>query len=63
MLRRLSVEENCDDLDNCQSVWGDDEHHDDVVIVGHAVPPGTVPLAPGEVAVRIRRRVVAAARI
>jgi hypothetical protein len=63
MLRRLSVDEHCDDLQTCQSVWDDDDGLDDLVIVGHPVPPGTVPLSEGEVAVRIRRRIVADAKI
>lgn len=63
MLRRLSVDDYCKDGRTCQSVLGDDEVVEDLVIVGHAVPPGTVPLAAGEVAVRIRRRIVADAKI
>jgi hypothetical protein len=63
MLKRISVDDYCDDLRSCQSVWEDDEIMDDLVIIGHRVPAGTVPLAEGEIAIRIRRRVVANARI
>lgn len=63
MLRRLSVDETCDDEDTCESVWGDDDVWEDVVIVGREVAPGTVPLSEGERAIRIRRRIVIAAKL
>ncbi|WP_028936751.1 hypothetical protein [Pseudonocardia spinosispora] len=57
MLRRLSVDGSCQGIETCQSVWGDDDW-EDVVVVGLEVAPDTVPLAPGEVAARIRRRII-----
>lgn len=63
VLHRLSVDEQCEDVSTCQSVWGDDQVLDDLVIVGRPVAPGTVPMGKGEVAVRIRRRIVADAKI
>jgi hypothetical protein len=63
MLRRLSVDDTCGDDDTCPAVWDDDQCRDELVIVGHPVPDGTVPLAKGEIALRIRRKIVADARI
>lgn len=55
--RRLSVEE-CTDGHTCPSVWLDDADPDQVVIVGKITPPGTVPVGPGEAAVRMHRQVI-----
>jgi len=63
MLRRLSVDDSCKDGRTCPSVWEDDDEPDDLVIIGRLMAPSTVPLAFGEVAIRVRRQVVADARI
>ena len=63
MLRRLSVDEFCKGEFTCPSVWGDDEDLDYVVVVGDPVPAGTVPLADGEIALRVKRQVIADANI
>ncbi len=62
-LRRLSG--NCEQDDfTCPGVWEDDEHVDDIVIVGDRVDPSLAPpLGPGEAAVRLRRQVVRDARV
>jgi hypothetical protein len=63
MLRRISVDMDCKAKGTCQSVWSDDEITEDIVIIGRAVAPGTVPLATGEVAIRVKRQVIADAKI
>lgn len=63
MYVRLSVDEMCKDKWTCPSVWADQDQPDELVIVGHPVPEGTVPTADGEVAIRIRRSIVADAGI
>lgn len=63
MMRRLSVDPECKDNYTCQSVWADDSDPDYVVVVGHPAEAHAVPLAEGEVAVRIKRQIVAAAEI
>jgi hypothetical protein len=63
MMRRLSVLADCKSGYTCPSVWIDDDDPNTVVVVGHLVDAGTVPLAEGEVAVRVARQVVADAKI
>lgn len=63
MLRRLSVDDQCKGKYTCPSVWQDDTDPDYLVVVGDSVPSGTVPMADGEVAIRVRRQVVADAEI
>jgi hypothetical protein len=63
MLRRISVDDFCKDMTDCPSVWVDDDNPDELLIVGYEADPGVVPLAKGEVAIRIRRQVVVDARI
>jgi len=63
MLRRLSVDDFCGAKGTCPAVWEDDDRPDELVIVGHPVEPGAVPLTEGEAAIRIRRQVVADAGI
>jgi hypothetical protein len=61
MRKRISVDDFCKDTRTCQSVWEDDEHPGesaDVVVVGIPAEPGTVPLAPGEIAIRVRRQII-----
>ncbi|WP_158303224.1 hypothetical protein [Prauserella endophytica] len=53
----------CRDGLTCPSVWASDDDPDHVVIVGHPVEVGTVPAADDEIAVRVKRQVIAAARI
>ena len=63
MLRRLTVDDSCGAKGTCPSLWEDDDRPDELVIVGHPVELGAVPLAEGEAAIRIRRQVVADAGI
>lgn len=63
MMRRLSVDQECKAQYTCPSVWEDDADPEYLVVVGHPVPAGTVPMADGEIAVRIRRDIVADAHI
>lgn len=62
-MRRLSVDEACRDKYTCPSVWDDPDDATDLVIVGHPAEVGVVPLADGEVAIRIKRAIVADAQI
>jgi hypothetical protein len=63
-MRRLSVDERCKDKWSCPSVHADAEADPDhLVIVGVAVPVGTVPLGEGEIAIRVPRQVIADAKI
>jgi hypothetical protein len=63
MLKRLSVDSSCKGAYTCPSVWQDDDNPDELVIVGHPVALGLVPMAEGEIAVRVRRQVIADAEI
>ncbi|TDX84951.1 hypothetical protein CLV69_11735 [Amycolatopsis arida] len=63
MWRRLSVDQLCRDGLTCPSVWAHDDDPDHVVIVGHPVEAGTVPTANDEIAVRVKRQVLADAQI
>ncbi|HEX6359539.1 hypothetical protein [Actinophytocola sp.] len=63
MMRRLSVDPDCKSSYTCPSVWVDDADPEHLVVVGYPVPAGTVELADGEIAVRLKRSVVAAAKI
>ncbi|GAA0645774.1 hypothetical protein GCM10010174_81000 [Kutzneria viridogrisea] len=63
MLRRLSVDQMCKAAYTCPSVWEDDTDPEYLVVVGHQVPNETVPMAEGEIAIRIKRQVVADAKI
>jgi len=60
-LRRLSGACSGDD-DPCHGIW-DDDHPDEVIVVGDLLDPSPVPLSPGEVAIRVRRQVVRDARV
>jgi hypothetical protein len=61
-IRRLSGD--CfDDDGSCDGVWDDDEHPEDVTVVGKLLDPSPVLLGEGEAAIRISRRVVCDARI
>lgn len=62
-MRRLSVDQSCRDKWSCPSVWEDEPGSDDLVIAGTPAELGVVPLADGEVAVRIKRSIVAAANV
>jgi hypothetical protein len=62
-MRRLSVDAECKDGFTCPSVHVDDANPADLVIVGHPVSAGTVPLGPGEIAIRVRQQVFADAGI
>ncbi len=53
-LRRLSGE--CRDVTTCPGVWAIDT--DDVVFVGFALEQSPVPLGPGELAIRLPKRVL-----
>jgi hypothetical protein len=44
-------------------VFADDTEPDHLWVVGVPVPAGTVPVGPGEVAVRVKRQVIADANI
>jgi len=63
MMRRLSVDVECKGTYTCPSVWQDDTDPDYLVVVGHSVPAGMVPVADGEIAIRVKRQVVADAEI
>lgn len=63
MMRRLSVDASCKDGFSCPSVHTDDTDPAHLVIVGEPVPAGTVPLGPGEVAIRVKRQVIADAEV
>lgn len=62
-MQRLSVDAECKDGFSCPSVHADDTDPLYVVVVGKAVPAGTVPLGPGEIAIRVKRQVIADAEI
>ena len=62
-MRRLSVDAECKDKYTCHSVWQDDTDSGYLVVVGDPVSAGTVPMADGEIAVRVKRQVVADAEI
>jgi hypothetical protein len=62
-MRRLSVDAECKDGFSCPSVHSDDDDLTHLVIVGEPVPAGTVPLGPGEVAIRVKRQLIADAEI
>lgn len=62
-MRRLSVDDECKDGFSCPSVHADDVDPTHLVIVGEPVPAGTVPLGPGEIAIRVKRQVIADAEI
>lgn len=62
-MRRLSVDAACKDAYTCPSVWADDADPASLVIVGVPVAAGTVPLADGEIAIRIKRQVIADAGV
>ncbi len=62
-MRRLSVDAECKDGFSCPSVHADEADPLHVVVVGEAVPAGTVPLGPGEIAIRVKRQVIADAEI
>jgi len=53
---------DCKDGNTCPSVWADEEGAPgDVIVVGSVVDPSVVPVGPGEVAVRLRRRLLSEA--
>jgi len=58
MLERLSVDDACQGKFTCPSVWRDPADPEHLVIVGVPVAPGTVQLADGEIAVRVKTQVV-----
>lgn len=62
-MRRLSVDQSCRDKWSCPSVWENEPGSDDLVIVGAPAELGIVPLADGEVAIRIKRSIVADADV
>lgn len=62
MWRRVAVDRECRDGYTCESVW-DNERDSDAIIVGRPVEDGTVPLDDGEIAVRIKREIIADAGI
>jgi hypothetical protein len=62
-MQRLSVDAECKDGFSCPSVHVDDADPAHLVIVGVPVPAGTVPLGPGEIAIRVKRQVIAEAAI
>ena len=62
MLRRLSVDRDCNGDYDCPSVWQDDGNPEELLIIGAPVEPGIVPTGPGEAAIRIRWQVVSDAR-
>jgi hypothetical protein len=56
-MRRLSVAADCKN-ENCPAVWADDTDPEHLTIVG--VPaPAAEGVGPGEVAIRVPRRVIA----
>jgi hypothetical protein len=63
MMRRLSVDASCKGTYTCPSVWEDDTNLAFLVVVGHPVPAGTVPVGDGEIAIRVPRQVVADAEV
>jgi hypothetical protein len=63
MWKRISVDDHCYDARSCQSVWQDDDRLEDLLIIGHLAEPGSVPLAAGEVAIRVRRQVIVDAQV
>lgn len=63
MMRRLSVDAQCKDGFTCPSVNADEADPTHLVIVGEPVPADTVPLGPGEIAIRVKRQVIADANI
>lgn len=63
MWRRLAVDDACRDGYTCPSVWADDSDPEHLVVVGRPVEPGAVPIGDGEIAVRIKRQIVADAEI
>jgi len=63
MMRRLSVDAECKGTYTCPSVWEDDQDPDYLVVVGNPAEFGGVPMADGEVAIRVKRQVVADAKI
>ncbi len=62
-LHRLSVDESCKDGYTCPAVFEDTDDPDHLYVVGVAVPDGKVPVGTGEIAVRLKRQVVADAHI
>ena len=62
MKHRLSVDAECKN-GTCPAVFADDGDPANLWIVGVPVPPGTVPVGPGEVAIRVKRQVIADAEI
>lgn len=63
MKRRLSVEASCKDGLTCPAVFDDTSDPDHLWIVGVPVEAGTVPVGDGEIAIRVKRQVVADANI
>lgn len=63
MMRRLSVDVECKGTYTCPSVWQDDTDPDYLLVVGHPAQVGAVPMAEGEIAIRVKRQVVADAKI
>jgi hypothetical protein len=63
-LKRISVDADCKDGLTCPSVWADEQADSEyVVVVGQVMDPSPVPLADGEVAVRLRRQIVQDAKL
>jgi hypothetical protein len=57
-MQRISVDAECKDGFTCPSVWTDDNDPEYAIVVGTVPPVASVPLAPGEVAIRVRRQVI-----
>lgn len=55
-LRRLAGV--CDDGDTCPGIWVDDQHPDELIVIGIDLDPSPVLLGPGERAVQLRREIV-----
>jgi hypothetical protein len=58
---RLSVDDTCKDV-TCHSVYRDDDP-EYLIIVGNPVADGTVPVGPGEGALRVKRQVIVDAQL
>lgn len=61
-MHRLSVDASCKDGYTCPAVWADDTDPEHLTIVGVPVS-GAEGVGPGEIAIRIKRQIIADAHI